>query len=76
MKQKAKMKRIAGFIGNTANFMGFLVLFITFMWIYFGVGYEGIISINDYGEANLEFVLLIALLSFAFYSWVRGVIDI
>ncbi len=63
--------KIIEFIGIVTSFTGFLVMFITFMWIFFGN--DGIADINRWGEANFEFVLLVILLPCVIYSFFMGI---
>ena len=78
MKQstKGKLRRWTEVVGIAVCLSGFLVMFITFMWIYLAsvsCPFEPYITINDYNEADFEFALLLLFLPLAvFVSW-RGV---
>lgn len=61
------IKRMANIIGVIGLCSGFVVMFATFMLLYFGKC-DGSIDINYYGEANFEFVLLMVLLPFVVYT--------
>ena len=64
-RNKKKMKAIE-LIGTTISFAAFLVLFVTFMGVYYGIW--GGIDINRYGEAELEWLLLIVAFPIVVYS--------
>ncbi len=56
----------ANLLGVAVSCSGFLVMFLTFMMVYFGKWDS--IDINAYGEAKFEFVLLLTLLPFVIYA--------
>lgn len=58
--------KIMELIGTIISFASFFVLFTTFMGIYYGM-WSGI-DINRYGEAELEWLLLIAGFPIVIYS--------
>lgn len=58
--------KIMELIGTTISFAAFFVLFVTFMGVYYGI-WSGI-DINRYGEAELEWLLLIAAFPIVVYS--------
>ena len=58
--------KIMELIGITISFAAFFVLFVTFMSVYYGI-WSGI-DINRYGEAELEWLLLIAAFPIVVYS--------
>ena len=60
------MKIIANLIGITASCSGFAVMVFTFMMVYFDKW--TVVPINQYGEANFEFVILLGLIPFVTYS--------
>jgi uncharacterized membrane protein len=64
------IKKLIEFIGIIASISGFMVMFVTFMEIYFGK-YTWPPAINTYGEANVEFCLLLFLLPFVIYSYIK-----
>ena len=76
LSTKGKLRRWTEVVGIAVCLGAFLVMFITFMWIYLdgaSCPFEAFITINDYNEADLEFVLLLLFLPIAvFVSW-RGV---
>ena len=53
------LKRILRFIGRVGLLSSFVVMTITFFTAYFTESKRTLISINSFGEANIEFVLLI-----------------
>ena len=53
-------------IGIIISFAAFLTLFVTFMCVYYGIW--GGIDINRCGEAELEWLLLIAAFPIVVYS--------
>lgn len=69
------IKKTIRLIGTTVAMAGLIVVYVTFMSIYFG-GWNGIISINDYGEANFEFVMLFVLLPVVIYTFFYNIDDI
>ena len=76
LSTKGKLRRWVEVVGIAVCLSGFLVMFTTFMWIYLaGVScpFEPFVTINDYNEADFEFLLLLFFLPIAvFVSW-RGV---
>ena len=58
--------KIIELIGTAISFATFLVLFVMFMGVYYGI--LGGIDINRYGEAELEWLLLIAAFPIVVYS--------
>ncbi|MCK4731298.1 MAG: hypothetical protein KAT65_02470 [Methanophagales archaeon] len=58
-------------IGIIISFAAFLVLFVTFMCVYYGIW--GGIDINRYGEAELEWLLLIVAFPIVVYSCIAHV---
>lgn len=64
-----KYKLWLGFSG----IISFTILFYTFfMFTYLSESKQGILWINKYGEANIEFVLLLLLLPFVTYTLYWG----
>lgn len=63
-------------VGIIACLNGFMVMFTTFMWLYLAGAacpFESYLSINDYNEADFEFILLLLLFPTAVFASIRGV---
>lgn len=68
---KKREMKIIELIGTTISFAAFLVLYITFMGVYYGI--VGGIDISRYGEAELEWLLLIVAFPIVVYSCIAHV---
>jgi len=69
IKKKIAWKSIITLLGVTYNLGLSLLLCYTFYVAFFN-GYQTHVTVNDFGEANIEFVLLIPVMIVGFVSTV------
>ena len=71
---RINMKKAIRLIGNVVAMAGVIVVYVTFMAVYFGI-WSGV-DINGYGEAHFEFVILFILLPVVIYTFFYNIKDI
>jgi len=62
------LKTLFTIIGLACIVSNSVVLYIAFLWAYFYNNYIFIATINDFGEANLEFIILPASIVLGVYA--------
>ncbi len=65
------MKQIIEFLGLGGMVMGFVIVLIIFMTAYSHPEKKAIVKINKYGEADIEFILLIILVPCVAYTIIK-----